>query len=192
MESFEKKKKKKKLFSSYRDHKHKQESTINLLVGVPRGSTVRSNWTQYTRVYNYHSSVMKVIHESKFPLNRPTTGNRQLQTTNVIRNTQLFGTLENHTLTRNCSKLRKIHSGQGPISLTINPSEFKFFGQFVLLWFEFSRCHLMSLPFLHMTSMTRDPYMLSRHAQNLFWWPENEIRQNEILITLEMCITVRS
>ena len=76
-------------------------------------------------------------------------------------------------LTRNCSKLRKIHSGQGPISLTINPSEFKFFGQFVLLWFEFSRCHLMSLQFLHMTSMTRDPYMLSRHAQNLFWWPEN-------------------
>ena len=54
-------------------------------------------------------------------------------------------------LTRNCSKLRKIHSGQGPISLTINPSKFKFFGQFVLLWFEFSRCHLMSLQFLHMT-----------------------------------------
>ena len=48
----------------------------------------------------------------------------------------------------------------------------------------------MSLQFLHMTSMTRDPNMLSRHAQNLFWWPENEIRQNEILITLEMCITV--
>ena len=36
---------------------------------------------------------------------------------------------------RNCSKLRKIHSGQGPISLTISPSEFKFFGQFVLLCF---------------------------------------------------------
>ena len=95
-------------------------------------------------------------------------------------------------VTRNCSKLRKIHSGQGPISLTINPSEFKFFGQFVLLWFKFSRCQLMSLQFLHMTSMTRDPYMLSRHAQNLFWRPENEIRQNDILITLEMCITLMS
>ena len=94
--------------------------------------------------------------------------------------------------TRNCSKLRKIHSGQGPISLTINPSEFKFFGQFVLLWLKFSRCQLMSLQLLHITGMTRDPYMLSRHAQNLFWWPENEMRQNEILITLEMCITVMS
>ena len=47
--------------------------------------------------------------------------------------------------TRNCSKLRKIHSEQGSISLTINPSEFKFFGQFVLLWFKFSQCQLMSL-----------------------------------------------
>ena len=60
-------------------------------------------------------------------------------------------------ITRNCSKLRKIHSGQGPISLTINPSEFKFFGQFALLWFKFSWCQLMSLQFLHITSMTRDP-----------------------------------
>ena len=59
--------------------------------------------------------------------------------------------------TRNCSKLRKIHSGQGPISLTINPSEFKFFGQFALLWFKFSWCQLMSLQFLHMTSMTLAP-----------------------------------
>ena len=95
-------------------------------------------------------------------------------------------------VTRNCSKLRKIHYGQGPISLMINPSEFKFFGQFVLLWFKFSPCQLMSLQFLHMISMTQDLYMLSRHAQNLFWWPENEIRQNEILITLEMCIAVMS
>ena len=78
------------------------------------------------------------------------------------------------SITKNCSKLGKIHSGQGPISLTINPSEFKFFGQFVLLWLKFRRCQLMSLQFLHITSMTRDPYMLSRHAQNLFWWPENE------------------
>ena len=31
-----------------------------------------------------------------------------------------------------------------------------------------------------------------RHVQNLFWWPENEIRQNEIFITLEMWITVTS
>ena len=35
--------------------------------------------------------------------------------------------------TRNCRKLRKIHSGQGPVSLTIIPSEFQFFEQFVLL-----------------------------------------------------------
>ena len=67
-------------------------------------------------------------------------------------------------ITRNCSKLRKIHSGQGPISLTINPSEFKFFRQFVLLWFKFSRCQLMSLQFLHMTSMTRDPYIYAVKA----------------------------
>ena len=45
-------------------------------------------------------------------------------------------------VTRNCSKLRKIHSDQGPISLTINPSEFKFFGQFVLLGLKFSWCQL--------------------------------------------------
>ena len=57
-----------------------------------------------------------------------------------------------YMVTRNCSKLRKIHSGQGPISLTINPSEFKFFGKFVLLWFKFSRCQLISLQFWHMTS----------------------------------------
>ena len=63
----------------------------------------------------------------------------------------------NSLVTRNCSKLRKIHSGLGPISLTINPSEFKLFGQFALLWFKFSCCQLMSLQFLHMTSMTRDP-----------------------------------
>ena len=70
----------------------------------------------------------------------------------------------NEGLTRNCSKLRKIHSGQRPISLTINPSEFKFFGQFVLLWFKFSQCQLMSLQFLHMTSMTRDPYVYAVKA----------------------------
>ena len=69
----------------------------------------------------------------------------------------LFAIFFHLDITRNCSKLRKIHSGQGPISLTINPSEFKFFGQFALLWFKFSWCQLMSLQFLHMTSMTRDP-----------------------------------
>ena len=47
-------------------------------------------------------------------------------------------------ITRNCSKLRKIHSGQEPISLMIIPSEFKFFEQFVLLRFKFSGCQFMS------------------------------------------------
>ena len=61
--------------------------------------------------------------------------------------------------TRNCSKLRKIHSGQGPITLTINPSEFKFFVQFVLLWFKLSQCQLMSLQFLHMTSIWHETHI---------------------------------
>ena len=43
----------------------------------------------------------------------------------------------------------------GPVThfLDDNPSKFKFFGQFVLLWFKFSWCQLTSLQFLHMTSI---------------------------------------
>ena len=61
----------------------------------------------------------------------------------------------------------KLHSGQGPISLTINPSEFKFFGQLVLLWFKFSRCQLMSLQFLHIIDKydTRPIYAVNACAK---------------------------
>ena len=70
-------------------------------------------------------------------------------------------------VTRNCSKLRKIHSGQGPISLTINPSEFKFFGQFVLLWFKFSRCQLnyVATIFAHDKYDTRPIYAVKACAK---------------------------
>ena len=75
-------------------------------------------------------------------------------------------------------------------------SEFKFFA-FVLLWFKLIRYHLMLGPansnsdqpvttiFAYDLWHTRP--MLLRHAYNLFWWPENEVwqNQNEIFITLE-------
>ena len=41
---------------------------------------------------------------------------------------------------RHCSKLRKIHSGQGPITLTIRR---KVFEQFVLLWFKLSQWQII-------------------------------------------------
>ena len=109
-----------------------------------------------------------------------------------------WGVTTGVNLTRNCSKLRKIHSGQRPISLTIIPSEINHFLQFVFLWFKFSRWQLICWDqLIQIWSTNRYNFciwhtrpMLSRHAQNLFWWPENELRQNGISITLEMWMKI--
>ena len=80
--------------------------------------------------------------------------------------------------TRNCSKLRKIHSGQGPISLTINPSEFKFFGQFFSSLCRYNFCtwqvwHETHLPVYRYTVKASAKFVLMTRKWNTTKWNFN-------------------
>ena len=113
--------------------------TDHFLPQLPRTATQKTWMREWIQIW--HSDLTALIRGQFFPL--------VIKWTHVLIFFKVFFTLWTRSCvrTRNCSKLRKIYSGPGPISLMIIPSKFVkeigpwpeciFCEQFVLLWFKF-------------------------------------------------------
>ena len=92
---------------------------------------------------------------------------------------------------RNCSKLRKIHSGQGYTRFpSVLPSEFELVKPFVLLWFIYEWTDRYKVfPMTH--SWQLYIYAVATCAKFVvIWWSEIKLRQNNFFITFHMWLEI--